>query len=185
MDEVIYGPMQLLVIVFDDPDFCSQIRHEFESVMNKGMIRLIDLLFIRKDEAGNIRSLETTQLGEEEGICLGAVVGGLILYGVSGEEGVIGGTEAGILAAAQENYGLTEKDILEITEDIPEGTSAAILIVEHLWAKDLKQAIHDAGGILLSQGMLTPELLVAVGKELAEAVRFAEKNKGYQAAAAV
>ncbi|MCC4766276.1 DUF1269 domain-containing protein [Methanosarcina sp. DH1] len=185
MDEVMYGPMQLLVIVFDNPNFHGQIRRELESVMNKGMIRLIDLLFIWKDEAGNIKSLEATQLDEEERMHFGAVVGGLIGYGAGGEEGAIGGTEAGILAAAQENYGITEEDILEITEAIPEGTAAAILIIEHLWAKSLKQAIRDAGGVLVSQGMLTPELLVAVGEELTEAVKFAEKKKkGPQAAVA-
>ena len=62
MDEVMYGPMQLLVIVFENPDFHGQIHRELESVMEKGMIRLIDLLFIWKDESGNIVSLEATQL---------------------------------------------------------------------------------------------------------------------------
>lgn len=85
--------------------------------------------------------------------------------------------EIGTLEAAEENYGITEEDIMEITEAIPEGTAAAILIVEHLWAKGLKQAISDAGGIMISQGMLTPELLISVGEELAEAVEFAEKKK--------
>ncbi len=40
-------------------------------------------------------------------------------------------------------------------EAIPEGTAAAILIIEHLWAKSLKQAIRGAGGVLVSQGMFT------------------------------
>ncbi|HIH94869.1 TPA: DUF1269 domain-containing protein, partial [Methanosarcina acetivorans] len=68
----------------------------------------------------------------------------------------------------------------------PEGTAAAVLIIEHLWAKQLKQAIKDAGGVLVSQGMLTPELLALVGQELAEAVTFAEEEqKSHEAAAAV
>jgi len=185
MEEIMYGPMQLLVIVFDNPNFHGQIRRELESVMNKGMIRLIDLLFIWKDEAANIRFLEATELDKEERMRFGAVVGGLIGYGAGGEERAREGTEVGILAAAQKNYGITEEDILEITEAIPEGTAAAIFIIEHLWAKNLKLAIQDAGGVLVSQGMLTPELLVAVGEELAEAVEFVEKKKGPQAAAAV
>jgi len=177
LDEVTYGPMQLLVIVFENPSFHGQIRRELESVMNKGMIRLIDLLFVWKDEEGNVRSMEATQLDEEERMRFGAVIGGLIGYGAGGEEGEKLGIEEGILAAAQENYGITEDDILEITEAIPEGTAAAILIIEHLWAKNLKQAIREAGGVLVSQGMITPELLIAVGEELAEAVKFAEKKK--------
>lgn len=184
MTEVMYGPMQLLVIVFENPDFHGQIRRELESVMEKGMIRLIDLLFVWKDEKGNIKSMEATQLGQEEKIQFGAVVGGLIGYGAGGEEGTREGTEAGILAAAQENYGITDEDILEVTDAIPEGTAAAILIIEHLWAKSLNQAIRDAGGVLVSQGMLTPELLAVVGEELAEAVRAAEKKPGSHATAA-
>lgn len=163
MDEVMYGPMQLLVIVFENPDFHGQIRRELESVMEKGMIRLIDLLFIWKDENGNIVSLEATQLDEE---------------------GVGEGAKAGVLAAAQENYGITDEDIMEITEAIPEKTAAAIFIIEHLWAKSLKKATRDAGGVLVSQGMLTPELLTVVGEELAEAVKAAEEKKPENKAAA-
>lgn len=66
MDEVTFGPLQLLVIEFDDLSFHGQIRRELESVMNKGMIRLVDLLFIWKDEKGSIKAMETTQLGKEE-----------------------------------------------------------------------------------------------------------------------
>lgn len=183
MAEVMYGPMQLLVIGFENPEFHGQIRRELESVMEKGIIRLIDLLFISKDKKGNIKSFEATQLDEEERMRFGAVVGGLIGYGAGGEEGAVKGLEEGALVAAQENYGIDEEDILEITEAIPEGTAAAIFIIEHLWAKNLKQAIRDSGGVLISQGMLTPELLTLVGEELGEAVRAAEKTSGSKATA--
>jgi uncharacterized membrane protein len=149
LDKITFGPMQLLVIVFDNPNFHGQIRRELESLMEKEIIRLIDLLFVWKDDGGNIKSMEATQLDEEEKMRFGAFVGGLIGYGAGGEEGAREGAEAGILAAARENYGITEEDILEITEAIPEGTAAALLIIEHLWAKSLKQAIRDSGGLLV------------------------------------
>ncbi|HII81301.1 MAG TPA: DUF1269 domain-containing protein [Methanosarcina sp.] len=186
MTEAMYGPMQMLVIAFENPEFHGQIRRELKSVMEKGVVRLIDLLFVWKDEKGNIKSMEATQLDEEEKIRFGAVVGGLIGFGARGKEGAITGMEEGAMAAAQENYGITKEDILEITEAIPENTAAAILIIEHLWAKELKQVLRDAGGVLISQGMITPELLILVGEELAEAVKFAEKKKTEsQAATAV
>jgi uncharacterized membrane protein len=177
--------MQLLVIAFDNPDFHGQIRRELGSVMEKGIIRLIDLLFIWKDEKGSVKYMDATQLDKEERIHFGAVVGGLLGFGAGGVEGARIGTEEGAIAAAQENYGITEEDILELTDAIPEGTAAAVLIIEHLWAKNLKQAIRDAGGVLISQGMLTPELLALVGQELSEAVSFAEKEQKPHAAAAV
>jgi len=186
MAEVMYGPMQLLVIVFDNPDFHGQIRRELESVMEKGIVRLIDLLFVWKDEEGSVKYMDATQLDKEERMRFGAVVGGLLGFGAGGVEGARVGIEEGAMAAAQENYGITEEDVLEVTDAIPEGTAAAVLIIEHLWAKNLKQAIRDAGGVLVSQGMLTPELLALVGQELAEAVNFADKEqKSHEAAAAV
>jgi len=60
MKEVIYGPIQLLVMVFDNPDFHGQISLELESIIEKGIIRLIDLLFLCKDRDGNVISMSTT-----------------------------------------------------------------------------------------------------------------------------
>lgn len=169
--------MQLLIIVFEDPDFHGQIRRELESVLEKRMIRLIDLLFVWHGEGENVTSLKATQLDEEERIHFGTVIRALIGYEAIGQGIARGGTEEGILAAAHENYGITKEDIMEITEAIPENTAAAILIIEHLWARSLKQAIHNVGGVLVSQGMLTPELLAVAGRELTHAVKVADEKK--------
>lgn len=174
MKEATYGPIQLLVIVFENPDFHNRISLELNSVMDKGIIRLIDLFFLWKDKAGSVVSVAATELDEKERIQFGAFIGGLMGFGAGGKEGAVAGMEAGALAAAQENYGITEKDILEITEAIPENTATAVFIIEHLWAKNLNKAISDAGGVLVSQGILTPELLNLVGKEFAKAATSAE-----------
>lgn len=116
----------------------------------------------------------------------GAFVGGLIGYGAGGEEGAREGKGAGTPASARENYGITEEDILEIAKAVPEGTAAAVLIIEHLWAKKLKNAVRDEGGILVSQGVHKPGSLVSVEEELAEAIKFAgKKKKGFRAGSAV
>lgn len=175
MKETTYGPIQLLVIVFENPGlfenpgFHNQIRLELNSVMDKGIIRLIDLLFLWKDKDGSVVSMSATELDEKERIYFGAHIGGLMGSGAGGKEGAVAGMEAGALAAARENYGITEKDILETTEAIPENTAIAVFIIEHLWAKNLNQAISKAGGVIVSQGILTPELLALVGKEFAKA----------------
>ena len=173
MKEAVYGPIQLLVIVFENPDFHNRISLELNSVIDKGIIRLIDLLVLWKDRDGSVVSMAATELDEKERMQFGAFIDGLVGFGAGGKEGVAAGIEAGTLAAARENFGITEKDILEITEDVPENTAAAISVIEHLWAKNLNQAIGEAGGVLVSQGILTPELLTLVGKEFAEAFKFA------------
>jgi uncharacterized membrane protein len=171
MKEVTYGPIQLLVIVFENPNFHNQIGLELNSVLDKGIIRLIDFLFLWKDRDGSVVSMAGTELDEKERMHFGAFIGGLMGFGAGGKEGAAAGMEAGALAAARENYGITDNDILEITEAIPENTAAAVFIIEHLWAKNLNKAISEAGGVLVSQGILTPELLTLVGKEFAEAAK--------------
>ena len=62
MDEVIFGLLQVSVIILDNPSFDGQICREFESVMNRGMIRLIDLLFMEK-QRWNPTSISVMQEG--------------------------------------------------------------------------------------------------------------------------
>jgi len=133
--EANYGPIQLLVILFENPDFHNRINLELNSVLDKGIIRLIDLFFLWKDTDGNVVFMAATDLDEKERINFGAFIGGLMGFGAGGKEGAAAGMKAGSMAAAQENYGITDNDVLEITEAIPENTAAVVFIIEHLWAK--------------------------------------------------
>ncbi|MDE4907949.1 DUF1269 domain-containing protein [Methanogenium marinum] len=169
-----YGPMHLLAVGFADPDFHGQILKELKSAREKGIIRLIDLQFVWKDDNGDIAALEATDLSDEERIRFGAVVGGLIGLGAAGEKGMEAGIEAGALAVAERNFGLTDEDIMEVADAIPNNSAAAIMLFEHLWAIKLKEALIDAGAIPIAQGIVTPESLVMVGAELAAAVEAAE-----------
>jgi hypothetical protein len=87
LDEVTFGPLQLLVIEFDDLSFHGQIRRELESVMNKGMIRLVDLLFIWKDEKAVSRLWKLHSWAKRKKMCFEPFIGGLIGYGTGGAEG--------------------------------------------------------------------------------------------------
>lgn len=177
MAEVMYGPMQLLVIGFENPDFHGQIRQAFGSAMEAGVVRLIDLRFVYKDADGNVNAMEATQLDEEERERFGAAVGALIGLGASGREGAREGVEAGAMAAARRTFGMTEENVRRITETIQNDSAAAIFLVEHLWAKDLKQALRDANGFLIAEGMVTPEALVMAGAALRDAVEAAETEE--------
>jgi uncharacterized membrane protein len=127
--------------------------------------------------------MEATQLNEEERMRFGAAVGGLIGLGAGGKEGARIGMEKGAEAAAGKIFGMTEEDVRRITNEIPNNSAAAFFLIEHLWAKNLKQALRDSGGFLIAHGMLTPKALVAIGAELRMAVEAAEGQKGAPAAA--
>jgi uncharacterized membrane protein len=171
------GPVQMLVIGFEDPDFHGQIYEELKKVREAGIIRLIDLQFVYKDEDGNIDTLEATDLSDEERQRFGAVVGGLIGYGAAGERGARAGAELGAVSVAEHDYGIAEVDIDAIGDAIPKNSAAAFLLIEHHWAIGFRDALRSAGGVLISQGMITPELLLSVGEALAEAVEAEEREE--------
>ena len=177
MAEVMYGPMQLLVIGFKNPDFHGQIRKALGSAMETGVVRLIDARFVWKDANGDVSAMEATQLDDTERQRFGAAVGALIGLGAGGEEGTRRGVEAGTMAAAQRAFGMTEENVQKITDTIPNDSAAAVFLIEHLWAKDLKQALRDANGYLIADGMVTPEALVMAGAALREAVEAAETEE--------
>ncbi len=179
------GPIQLVVVGFERTDrFRGEILRELEELRTGDVIRVLDLLFVMKDEAGNIISFEDTDLSQEEAIEYGTLLARMIGLNGAGSGKIGAGLEAGSLATAENEYGLTEADIRGIADQIEPGSAAGLLLVEHVWAAGLKHAIRDAGGHMLAQGFLTPEALLMVGQELraiveAEAaIELAEAVKG-------
>ena len=55
-----------------------------------------------------------------------------------------------------------------LLEDLPDGSSALVLAIEHLWAIPLRDAVRDAGGIVIGHRSLTAEDLIALGINLGE-----------------
>jgi uncharacterized membrane protein len=174
MDFEHIGPIQMMVIGFDeDAEYQGLILDELDSLTARGLIRVIDLQFVKKDEAGDLVAIQGSDLTDEEAIEFGAVIGGLIGLGAGGEEGAVEGMESGALAVVDDAYGLTLDDITEIASGLEPGQAVGMLLFEHSWAARLKQAIRTTGGYPIAQGFLTPEALMMVGREL-EAVLDAE-----------
>ena len=151
------GPVQLLAIGFPaDAEFEGRIMAEIERLEGHETIRVLDLLFVAKDaETGDLLALDYQ--GED----LGAIVGALLGFEFDGEQP--DGTTEGIQGHA---FGLSQTQMQEMAASLHPGDSAGFLLVEHVWARDLKSAVHDAGGFPLGDGFLTPEALAAVGTEL-------------------
>jgi len=121
--------------------------------------------------------MEASQLSDEERERFGAAVGALMGLGAGGEEGARRGAEAGAMAAAQRTFGMNEENVRRISEIIPNNSAAAVFLIEHLWAKDLKEALRDANAYLIAEGIVTPEALVMAGAALEEAVEAAEEEE--------
>jgi len=161
-----FGPVQILVIGFDHPEFKGDIRKELERLRENDVVRLIDLMVVRKDDDGNIERLQQTDLSQEEMEDFGAVVGALIGVGADGEEGATAGAVLGA-AAMEDGHVFDENETWYVDDAIPPGSAAAVALLDHRWAIGLRDAIRDAGGFHLADAWIHPADLVASREEAA------------------
>jgi uncharacterized membrane protein len=182
-----FGPIQVMVFGFDKTDqFRGEILNELAELRGRGLIRLVDLFVAAKDKSGEVVAVELNDLTKKESVQFGKVVGKLL-----GKRKVTAGEAAAdviesTLAAAADTVGLDYRGIGQVIKDMKPGKAFGVLMVEHVWAIPLRDAIRRAGGVPLAQGFLTPEALLIVGSELeaiADAERTIEVAQAVQAAA--
>ena len=159
------GPVQLIVLGFNQPDFHGEIIAELERLRENDMVRVIDSLAVYKDADGELEVEHLSNLSEQEAIEYGTKIGALIGLGIEGEDGIEAGAVAGAeeVAAAGGVNVFTEEEGWDVLEDIPNDSAAALVLIEHHWAVPLRDAIMRAGGFRISDGFISPLDLVAIG----------------------
>src|SRR3954464_11661812 len=184
-DKMAIGPVQLIVLGFPNPDFHGEIIDELERLRQSDTVRVIDALAVYKDPDGELEAMHLSNLSEEEAIELGSVVGALVGLGFDGEEGAEAGAAAGAAQAAADGIApFSDEGAWDVLADIPNGSAAALLLLEHHWAVGLRDAIMRAGGMRLADGFISPLDLVAIGVlEAEEAKQLHEMETGAVAAA--
>jgi uncharacterized membrane protein len=164
------GPLQLFVIQFENNEnFRGDIIRELETVRGRGIIRVIDGLFVAKDTDGSLIEITTSDLSHDEAVEFGNLIGSLM--GLSSDGSAADAASA--VETVQDSFGFGQQDVRRLKDQIKPGTSALILLIEHVWAISLGTAILSAGGHVVAQGMLTRDALLIIGNEL-EAVAEAE-----------
>ena len=126
------GPIDYIVVGFDGLKFDGSIMKALGEAIDNGTIGLLALSVLAKDESGNVGELNIADLGDE--------------YLV----------EIGERSAVQSDL-ISEEDISEVGDLLPENTAAGLLIIEHLWAIPLKEAIIAANGTLIAEGRIHPD----------------------------
>jgi uncharacterized membrane protein len=164
------GPVQLLVLGFNHPNFHGEVIAELERLRESDTVRVIDALAVYKDAEGSLEVEHLSNLTEDEAIELGSKIGALIGLGFEGEEGVEAGAIAGAEEVAAEGgvHVFSDEDAWDVLEDIPNDSAAALVLLEHHWAVPLRDAIVRAGGFRISDGFISPLDLVAIGLVSAE-----------------
>jgi hypothetical protein len=155
------GPLQLVLVGFETTDrFRGDIAREIADLRGRGMIRVLDARLFHRAPAGKLTEIDLNPLladaPEQPGNPLAHLLGA---NGAAGN----GGPSSHALAGT---VGFALEDLRRLTDEIGPGDHAAVVLVEHLWAARLREAVHEAGGRLLGQGFLTPEVVMIVGAEI-------------------
>jgi len=138
---VTLGPLEYTVIGFDQPDFKGEIAAEIKKVVDKRIIRLVDVVAIYKDALGKVDLIELDNADDPKFAPF-----------------------AGLL---EDRMGLlTPVDVAALAEGMPHNSAALALLFEHRWAENIKDAIGRAGGFLISRDYIVPEALAMLNEEL-------------------
>jgi hypothetical protein len=138
------GPIEVLVVSFPGNQFTGGIIPELERLVETDTISIIDGLLVRKDADGEVTFVEFAELG--------------------------GDADAQRLAGVMDQLEslISDEDVQELAAALEPDSSEAILVFEHTWAKPLRDAIVESGGVLADNfrvpGLVVEELLA----ELAE-----------------
>jgi len=159
------GPIQMLCVAFDGNRFKGEILPELDRLKRERIIRIIDLLLVRKDEEGRVMVMTSSDLDWDEATAFGSYVGALAGLGAVGPEGIERGSMAGAAELA-DGHLFNENDTFRVTQSLPNDMSAALVLIEHLWAKELRDAVERAGGRELSNEWLRPEDILAAGHDV-------------------
>jgi hypothetical protein len=126
------GPIDYIIVGFEGDKFNGGILKALAEALDKGVIDLVALSFIRKDAKGDVTVFDITDMGDA--------------YAVEFAQKYK--TDKGTV---------DQDDISEMGELLENNTAAGLLVVEHLWAVPLKQAIIDANGVLVAEGRIHPD----------------------------
>lgn len=160
------GPVQLLMIKFDTAErFTGAIRKEIADLRRRGLLRLLDLLFVAKTADGRLSTMSYSDLNDEQAAEFGSALKKML-----GLEDMDALTGAQAFELVEDSLGLSAHDLPGLAESILPGEAALVLLVEHVWANRLRSAIDESGGRMAMQALLTRDVLALVGGELAAVV---------------
>jgi uncharacterized membrane protein len=160
---VSYGPVQMLFVAFEGNRFRGEIWPELERLKREGIVRILDLLVIRKDSEGAVALTEASDLGWEEAVDFGQAMGALAGFTREGIPGIEPGAMAG-MADLMDGHLFDKEDAFRLEQLMPNDTTAAVALIEHVWAKPLNEAIARAQGFELLNEWVEPlQIMVAGG----------------------
>lgn len=139
------GPIDYIVVSFKGNNFDGSALRALSNAVKSGVIRVVDLVFIIKDADGNVAMAEIEDQDDD-------------LKAIAKELGLNDDMPL-----------MTEDDIAKLGSSMPNDTAAGVLVVEQLWAIELKKALLHVGAELVDEGRIHPDKIEAAVEEMEEA----------------
>jgi hypothetical protein len=156
------GPLQLLLVGFETTErFRGDIAHEVMGLRGRGLIRVLDARLFQRSPEGALTEIDLNPLLADSVEEPANPVAQLLGANGGGGNGGMSPREA-----FMHTPGFALEDLRRLTDTIDPGQHVAAVLIEHRWAAHLQDAIREAGGRLIGQGMLTPEVVMIVGAEV-------------------
>jgi uncharacterized membrane protein len=159
---LVRGPVQLLSIGFEGSRFRGEILPELDRLKRARLIRIIDLLLVRKDDQARVAVMKASDLDWEEATEFGAFIGTLVGLTTGGLEGAERGAMIGAAELA-DGHVFDDQTEFDLANELPNGMSAVLVLIEHCWAVPLREAIARADGYELSNKWVTASDLLSAG----------------------
>src|SRR3954453_2007600 len=155
------GPSRMARFAFPGNRFKGEILPELEKLKKAGIVRIVHLLVVRKDELGGVMVTTASDLDWQEAVSFGSYVGALAGYAAAGPAGIEKGAMAGAAELA-DGHLFDQDDVFRVTQLLPNNMSAVLVLFEHLWAKPMLDAVDRAGGVELTNDWIRPEEVISV-----------------------
>ncbi len=131
------GPIEYLVVAFPGNKFKGEIVPALADLVESETIRILDLVFILKDEEGSVAALELSELDDDD-------------------------EAAGMTDVAEVERGLLNEEDIQLAADaLEDNSSAALLVFENVWATRFAEAVRNAGGVLVANERIPYDIVEA------------------------
>ena len=152
------GPLQMIALTFRlDADAESRLLAEVGRIEGRGVLRVLDMVFLAKGQEGTVQGLEVGD-GED----FGSLLGSISPFGTGNGSRPAAGNGS---ASGPDGSGVAA--VQALADSLEPGSAVALLLVEHVWAGPLVDAVSAAGGTLISDDFLAGDVSRAIGAEIA------------------
>ena len=161
------GPLQMIAISFDTHDISEEIALEINALRANDVLRFIDFVFVERDNQGELEALAMTDLNQDETSRFVSII--------SGSADEIKAREQFAGAGNNNDIYVSKNNIETISECIPNGCSAVIALIEHLWSARLWNSIKKSQGVVLAEEFIPNTAVYIWGTQLVEVIKSVQR----------